>query len=205
MNLLALDCSTSRGSVALLSNGQLLFHEEFVAQRSHTAFLFSCLQRARALVPHVHRVTVGLGPGSYAGTRVAISAALGFQLGLGSELVGVPSVAALQTDAAEYLAISDARRDAFSFTHIRSGICLTGPRLATEEELHDLLAAHPELPVFSPEPLPGFDRATLALPSAVILAALGTQDAALVQRDILEPIYLREPHITQPKASAQKA
>jgi tRNA threonylcarbamoyladenosine biosynthesis protein TsaB len=197
MNLLALDCSTSRGSVALVSEGRLLFHEEFVAERSHTAFLFSCLQRARSMVPRIDQVALGLGPGSYAGTRVAISAALGFQLGLGSSLLGIPSVACLRTDEPEYLAISDARRDAFSFTHVRSGTCLVGPCLATEEELRELLARHPGLPVFAPEIL---ERASVALPCSVRLATLAAAGTGVVQRENLEPIYLREPHITQPKA-----
>ena len=200
MNLLALDCSTSRGSVALVSEGRLLFHEEFLAERSHTAFLFSCVQRARSMVREIDQVAVGLGPGSYAGTRVAISAALGFQLGLGCSLLGIPSVACLRTDEPEYLAISDARRDAFSFTHVRSGTCLVGPCLATEEELRELLARHPGLPVFAPEILPGFERASEALPCSVRLATLAAAGTGVVQRENLEPIYLREPHITQPKA-----
>jgi tRNA threonylcarbamoyladenosine biosynthesis protein TsaB len=200
MNLLALDCSTSRGSVALFSEGRMIFHKEFVAERSHTAFLFSCLQRARGLVPGIDQVAVGLGPGSYAGTRVAISAALGFQLGLGCSLLGIPSVAVLRTDEPEYLAISDARRDAFSFTHVRSGICLVGPCLATEEKLRELLERHPGLPVFAPAFLPGFERASVALPCSVRLATLAAAGTGVVQREHLEPIYLREPHITLPKA-----
>jgi hypothetical protein len=63
-----------------------------------------------------------------------------------------------------------------------------------------LLARHPGLPVFAPEILPGFERASVALPCSVRLATLAAAGTGVVQRENLEPIYLREPHITQPKA-----
>ena len=199
MNVLAIDCSTSRGSVALLCGGALRFSEEFLAERSHTATLFGCLERARELVDRPDIVAVGLGPGSYAGTRIAISAAIGFQLGLGSKLVGIPSVSALETDHAEYIAVGDARRDSYYFTRVQAGCCLQGPLLADELALHALLDAHPRLPVFAGEPLNAFPRAVTALPVASRIALLAAAGTGVVQQDGLQPIYLREPHITVPR------
>jgi tRNA A37 threonylcarbamoyladenosine modification protein TsaB len=131
--------------------------------------------------------------------RIAIGAALGFELGLGSDLLGLPSVAALETESAEYLAIGDARRDTFYFTRVRDGVCLEGPLLASETELTQRLEALPDLPVFACELLPAFPRATLALPCARRLARLAARDAGIVQRGNLEPIYLRDAYITLPK------
>ena len=93
MITLAIDTSTTRGGVALLSGGILQMEENFVADRSHSASLFSVLERARALIPgqHLDQVAIGLGPGSYAGVRIAIAAAIGFEFGLGARLVGIPS------------------------------------------------------------------------------------------------------------------
>jgi tRNA threonylcarbamoyladenosine biosynthesis protein TsaB len=111
MSLLAIDTSTQRGSVSLLetppdpgraaAESTVLFEEHFLADRSHSASLFAALEKARTFARQIDRVAVGLGPGSYAGVRIAIGAALGFELGLGSDLLGLPSVAALKTESAE--------------------------------------------------------------------------------------------------------
>lgn len=196
MTILAIDTSTNHGSVALLVDDALRLDETFAADRRAGAALFPVLERAAAAAPRVDRVAIGLGPGSYAGVRIAIAAALGWKLGRGAQLVGLPSVAALETDAPAYLAIGDARRDTFYFTHIESGLCSAGPLLATADELRALLAAHPALPVFTSAALPAFPAAEIALPSAARLARLACGRSTAGE---LEPIYLREPHITQPK------
>lgn len=199
MTILAIDTSTNHGTVALLVDGELRLDETFIADRRTSAALFPVLERALAAAPRVDQVAIGLGPGSYAGVRIAIAAALGLKLGCGAQLVGLPSVAALETDAADYLAIGDARRDTFYFTHVERGICAAGPLLATAEELRTLLAAHPALPVFSSATLPDFPSAQIALPSAARLARLAHAARGITATGDLEPIYLREPHITQPK------
>ena len=200
MTILAIDTSTNHGTVALLADGELRLDETFTADRSTSSTLFAVLERAVAIAPRVDQVAIGLGPGSYAGVRIAIAAAIGLELGLGARLVGLPSVAALETDAPSYLAIGDARRDTFYFTRVEDGLCLEGPLLATAAELHAHLAAHPALPVFTSVPLPAFPAAQIALPSAVRLARLAHTARGLTATGDLEPIYLREPHITQPKA-----
>ena len=199
MTILALDTSTDRGSVALLIDGQLALDENFTAGRSHSAILFAVLERARAKTQHLDTIAVGLGPGSYAGVRIAIAAAIGLELGMGARVVGIPSVAALETDATRYLAIGDARRETFYFTRVEGGQCLEGPLLVTESELRERLAASGGWPVFAPAHLPAFPDARIALPSAALLAQLAAAGRSIAAEGDLEPIYLREPHITQPK------
>jgi tRNA threonylcarbamoyladenosine biosynthesis protein TsaB len=198
MITLAIDTSTPRGSVAVFAYGDLVFDESFIADRSHSASLFASLERARGCSGHIHQVAVGLGPGSYAGVRIAIAAALAFDVALGAKLVGLPSVAALETDAAEYLAIGDARRNTFYFTHVVGSECVDGPRLLDEHALRELLEMFPSLPCYAGEPLAAFPSAQIAYPSAVILARLATDGKSVVATGDLEPIYLREPYITQP-------
>ena len=200
MTILAIDTSTNHGTVALLADGELRLDETFTADRTTSSTLFAVLERTVALASRVDQVAIGLGPGSYAGVRIAIAAAIGLELGLDARLVGLPSVAALETDAPAYLAIGDARRDTFYFTRVEDGLCLEGPLLATAAELHARLAAHPALPVFTSAPLPAFPAAQTALPSAARLARLAAAARGLTATGDLEPIYLREPHITQPKA-----
>jgi len=200
MITLALDTSTAHGSVALLVDGQLLLDERFSANRSHTASLFAFLEKARALTTRIDQIAVGLGPGSYAGVRIAIAASLGLELSTGARLVGIPSVAALDVPSPEYLAIGDARRETFYFTHVIEGTCLQGPLLATSSELATRLQSQLDLPIFATEEVPGFPQARLALPSAAILARLAADSRGIAATGDLEPIYLRDPHITRPKA-----
>lgn len=201
MITLAIDTSTTRGGVALLADGILRLEENFLADRSHSATLFAVLERALALVAgqRLDCVAVGLGPGSYAGVRIAIAAAIGLEIGLGAQPVGIPSVAALETNEPHFLAIGDARRETFYFTRIENGACVEGPLLATESELRARIAARASLPVFTNEALPAFPEARLALPSAATLARLAVKGIGTQSGSDLEPIYLREPHITQPK------
>lgn len=197
MITLAIETSTARGSVAVLENNYaLLFNEAFSAERSHSSQLFACLEHALAAAPRFDQIAVGLGPGSYSGVRIAISAAIGLSLGTGAALLGIPSTAAF--DAAEYFAIGDARRGAWYFSHVKDGVALEGPLLLDREALEARLAARATLPVFASEPL-DFPGVTLVFPTAENLARLAAEGRGITARGELEPIYLREPHITQPK------
>jgi tRNA threonylcarbamoyl adenosine modification protein YeaZ len=207
MITLAIDTSTPHGSIALLADGTLLLQEIFVSERSHSALLFAALEKARTLAEHVDQIAIGLGPGSYAGVRIAIAAALGLRLAFDAKLVGIPSVAALDTATetavgaswpTQYIVIGDARRDSFYFSQIENGVCTIGPLLATEAELREKLSTT-TLPIYATEPVPHFPEAQIAQPSAVKLAILASTNTGITATDNFEPIYLREPHITQPK------
>lgn len=199
MTILAIDTSTTLGSVALLVDGELRLDETFSADRSHTASLFTVLERARGLVEKIDMVAVGLGPGSYAGIRIAISAAIGFQIGIGARIVGLPSVAALETEATRYCAVGDARRETFYFARVEEGCCTDGPRLVNEAELHAALDTFSDWPVLVSAPLAVVPDATVVSPLASRLARLAAAGLSIIAEETLEPLYLREPHITQPK------
>ena len=199
MITLAIDTSTPQGSVAVLQDGAVIVNDQFMADRSHSASLFITLERVLAAYPKIDQIAIGLGPGSYAGIRISIAAALGLQLAHQAALVGLPSVAALPVHSKEYMAIGDARRETFYFTLVQNGICSDGPRLMTEEELRNALGQFPHLPVCASTALPGFADAQIVQPSAAILGRLAAAGAAITARGDLEPIYLREPHITRPK------
>jgi tRNA threonylcarbamoyladenosine biosynthesis protein TsaB len=195
---LAIETSTPGGSVALHDGSALLFSESFVSERGHSALLFPLLQAALRILPQPEQIAVGLGPGSYAGVRIGIASAMGLQLALRSQLVGLPSVAAFADVPERYLAIGDARRDTFYWTHVEQGVCLEGPLLLGKDELFQRLAQN-ELPIFSSEALSLGRAISQVHPSAVRLAEIAASGRGIVMRDTLEPIYLREAHITQPK------
>lgn len=202
MTILALETSTPRGSVALWRDGALILDEVFTADRSHSSALFPILERGRALAPRLDAIAVGLGPGSYAGVRISIAAALGLALADGARLIGLASVAALETSAPRYIAIGDARRETFYFSLVESGVCVEGPLLLDEPALQERLATMPGLPVFVPAAIPGFPQAEVVLPRASLLVEMAAQGKGILAEGDLEPLYLREPHITQPKARA---
>ncbi len=196
MITLAIDTSTPRGSVAVFAYGDLVFDEAFTADRSHSSSLFACLEQARKCTNRIHQIAIGLGPGSYAGVRIAIAAALGFELVLNAKLVGLPSIVAVDTEATEYLAIGDARRETFYFSRVLDRVCVDGPRLVSEAGMRDLLQTFPSQPCYTGTPLAAFPSAQVTPPSAAVLARLAAEGRSIVATGDLEPIYLREPHIT---------
>ena len=198
--ILAIDTSTPRGSIALLKGGHLVLDEVFACDRSQSSDLYLLLAKVRELAPVLTIIAVGMGPGSYAGVRISIATALGLSLSCGAELLGLASVAALETEAREYFAVGDARRDTFYYSRVRDGVCVEEPQLLDAAALADRLSAAPELPVFTTAPLPAFPRAVVSMPRAGKLAQLAADGQGILARGDFEPLYLREPYITQPKA-----
>jgi hypothetical protein len=116
-----------------------------------------------------------------------------------AKLAGIPSICALDVEIANYFVIGDARRQSFFFAKIEGGRLIEAPILKTIAELEAVIAEL-TLPVYAFEQLPRFPVAKLAYPSAGRLVEI----AGLHADDIdgtLEPIYLREPHITVAKAT----
>lgn len=199
MKVLAIDTSTENGSVALIDGAQVLLDEACISARNHGCALVPLLQRALEIAGRFDCIAIGLGPGSYAGVRIAIATAMGMSMATGAKLVGIPSVAAWECDADHHLAIGDARRDTFYFTKVERGICTEGPLLTDAAGLLAHVAQFPDWPVLSAEPLALVPHAKIALPRALTLARLAAQGRGICAEGDLEPLYLREPHITLPK------
>ena len=163
MKILALELSTSRGSLAWL-DGEIEFTREWPNDRKNSATFFDNLQAVRRKFGAPETITVGLGPGSYAGTRIAISAAIGIQLSCDARLIGYPSICAMECDAQEYCVIGDARRKSFFFARILKNEVIEGPTLFSELELKARLESlDPATPVFSSELLPQFHRPVIGV------------------------------------------
>ena len=199
MKTLALELSSAHGSLGWL-DGEIEFTCEWPNDRKNSAAFFENLQAARGKFGVPEMIIVGLGPGSYAGTRIAISAAIGLQLSCGARLIGYPSICAVGCDAQEYYVVGDARRKSFFFARILKNEVIEGPTLFSELELNAKLESlDAATPVFSSELLPQFDRPVIGFPSALILARLAKESQRGFFLPPLEPIYLREPLTTVPK------
>jgi tRNA threonylcarbamoyl adenosine modification protein YeaZ len=197
MKILALDLSTVRGGLTWVDENADLTRE-WPNDRKNSGPFFENLDAATKTFGAPETIIVGLGPGSYAGTRIAISAAIGLQLSSGAQLTGFPSICAIETDADDYCVIGDARRKSFFFARITANALTEGPLLFSEEELQKQITAV-DVPVFCSESLAQFPVATVAYPSARVLARLAREAHHSFSLPPLEPIYLREPHITMPR------
>ena len=202
MKILALELSAARGSLAWV-DADVEIAREWANDRKNSAALFENLDHVTKQFGAAEIIVVGLGPGSYAGTRVAISAAIGLQVSSGARLIGVPSICAMEI--AQYCVIGDARRKTFFFARNRANELVEGPTLFTEEELKSKLATvEADMPIFCSESLPQFPNAVIRYPSALVLARLAQGPQRSFSLQPLEPIYLREPHITMPKVASSK-
>lgn len=197
MKILALELSTPRGSLAWCDGDIAPFAREWPNDRKHSGAFFENLDvfAKKFGLPHV--IVVGLGPGSYAGTRIAISAAIGLQSSSGARLIGFPSICAIENAEADYCVIGDARRKSFFFARISGNELMEGPDLFGEEGLKDKLASvGSDTPVFCSESLSQFSRAMVRYPSAQVLARLAQDPNRNFRLPPLEPMYLREPYVT---------
>jgi tRNA threonylcarbamoyl adenosine modification protein YeaZ len=201
MKILALDLSTARGSLAWLGDVDLLVRE-WPNDRKHSGMFFENLQEVINALGLPETIVVGLGPGSYAGTRIAIASAIGLQTASKARLIGLPSICAIENADADYCVIGDARRRSFFFARIRAHELVEGPILFNERELNSKLDTLGEnMPVFCSETLPQFSSAMIRYPSAQLLARLAQNPNRNFKLPPLEPIYLREPHITTRKTT----
>ena len=75
-----------------------------------------------------------------------------------------------------------------------------GSTLMSEAELREKLdKLDSKMSIFTSEKLPQFERAEIRYPSAKVLARLANDSNRNFAEPPLEPMYLREPHITVPK------
>jgi tRNA threonylcarbamoyl adenosine modification protein YeaZ len=221
---LSIDTAGTPASVALSAAGTLLVEISWRTRHNHSAELLPAIERALATAAvereQIGAIFVDRGPGSYGGLRVGISTAMGLALALGADLLGVGRLEldayAHAAFAGELCAVHQAGRGDLAWAVYRADPSgrlaeVTAPRLTTFDQLKD---AAPSGALFCGELqgieaqiadlLPGARLATAAtcIRHAAALAELGWSRYVAGSRDnplALEPLYLREPSITQPK------
>ncbi|RMG45540.1 MAG: tRNA (adenosine(37)-N6)-threonylcarbamoyltransferase complex dimerization subunit type 1 TsaB [Candidatus Dadabacteria bacterium] len=120
MNILAIDTSTSRASVALKTNAGELHTASGSGINSHNEELAllveSLLEQAKLKASHLDKILIGSGPGSFTGLRIGFAFAKGLALSCSSALKSVCSFKAAAAAgrscvAGGVLVIADARRE----------------------------------------------------------------------------------------------
>ena len=99
MRILALECSTDVGSLALLAGGQVVWERSWAGLQGHrqawVAGLNEWVRRGEIPLGEVDLFAVGVGPGAFSGLRMAISLMQGLALPVQAPLHAVSSGAAL--------------------------------------------------------------------------------------------------------------
>ena len=94
--LLAIDTATSAGSVAVSAGDSILALRTFQAPREHSRRLFPEIDRALddagGQRGQIGAVAVTIGPGSFTGLRIGLSAAKGLCMALEASLVGLSTL-----------------------------------------------------------------------------------------------------------------
>ena len=207
MKILSLDSSSPVASVAFVSfikgTPEVLFEKQTPHARSDSAALFEGLRDAVERCGLPDALCVGLGPGSYNGLRAGIAAARGFATARNLPLYAIPSPLALHGPDEGFWALGDARGGHYWIARMQLGVFVEEPRLLSPAETQSHLHSHANLPVLGSAALPKIESLVIATPSAVRLAILAEKnDPSFLVSGTPEPIYLKPPHITPPRATA---
>jgi tRNA threonylcarbamoyladenosine biosynthesis protein TsaB len=184
---LVIENSSAPGSLTLAREG-VVVHECVFHGAGELA---TEVARVIEVFTRLDRVIVGIGPGSYTGLRVSIATAFGLGFATGCQRIGCPSI--LGFAERDYTVVGDARRGSFFFARIAGGVIAEGPRLLPKTDLSNLAGNLPGVPLFAVGPMPELPQVEVKVPSARFLLSKEGSYAPLG-----EPIYLKEPHITQP-------
>lgn len=221
---ISIDTSTAWGGVAISHEGTLLAETTWKPGQNHTVELYPNINRlldiAHAQTTDIRAVFVAIGPGSFNGLRAGVSAAKGLAFSLNIPLKGIST---LEIEAYPFAfttlpicPLHDAGRGEIAVALYRQQDgwqCLAHEHLTTIDklpaEIYEKTIFCGEIPDGNIEKLiellgekaviPGLE-ARLRRPS--MLARLGWQHLQAEGADntaTLQPIYLRQPPITQRK------
>jgi tRNA A37 threonylcarbamoyladenosine modification protein TsaB len=182
---LLIENSTSRGTLAVADEHKILLRCEF----GKSGELARAIEETFLMLGVPDEIVVGIGPGSYTGLRIASAMAVGIEAAIGCPAYGCPS--ALGYPAASYHVVGDARLGAVFFASVDNKHITRGPELLPVEEFRELRSRLGSAPVFAVGPVPGCEELEIVRPAAEYL---GRCRESFVET--LEPLYLKEPHIT---------
>lgn len=189
---LAIDTSSSRGSVAL-GNTKVVANEILFSDgQRHSRTLFPALMKIGLPRLQLSRIIVGLGPGSFSGIRVALAAAQAIGLAQNAPVVGICSAYSVARQYAHVTRLgvfADAKRGEIYCTIFARGELEKPTFLIKREELEEYVSKL-TLAV-SAEPLPFVPER--AEPRAEDFLSFPEDFPGWVKDEFLEPIYLREP------------
>ena len=200
MKILTLEFSTDRRSVAVGFDSKVRGFREDSSNPGASAFVLieDALKQAGIDRGDIECVSVGIGPGSYTGIRIAISIAQGWQIARGVKLLGISSIdciaakLALSGASGKYRILVDAQRGEFYSADfdISDGKYEQKNNLkivSYEEAIH---TRESDRIIVSPD-VTRFPNSTELFPDAQTLYHLSCKRTDFIDGERLEPIYLR--------------
>ncbi|MDE2579676.1 MAG: tRNA (adenosine(37)-N6)-threonylcarbamoyltransferase complex dimerization subunit type 1 TsaB [Hyphomicrobiales bacterium] len=221
MNILAIDTSLGAAAACVLdaATGATLAQESIAMARGHDEAIVAVIERVCAAaggLERVGKVAVTVGPGSFTGIRVGLSAARAIGLAAGVPVVGVSSLAAycapivVDFPAAVAAAAIDARHGRVFLMAVANGKPVVAPRLVGPREGARMLGQGPiriagsgamsiAIEAWSAgavcEPAPD-----AGAPDIAFVARLGA--AASPETAPARPLYLKAPDVKIPASAA---
>ena len=175
-NVLAIDTSTSKTSVALICDGKVIFNQSHTDPLAHGEVLPKLVAQALALNNKIDLVAVGMGPGPFTGLRVGVAFAQSFALASEIDWVGVCSLDAMAAgiNKGEFILSTDARRKERFWARYKDGLRITDPAVSNASELEKF-----GIPILNEGEY---------YPDPVALAKI-----AQSSKSVEQPIYIRKP------------
>ncbi|HBI32749.1 MAG: tRNA (adenosine(37)-N6)-threonylcarbamoyltransferase complex dimerization subunit type 1 TsaB [Verrucomicrobiaceae bacterium] len=208
--ILALETSVAQATMILANESGILSQKSFRSERSQECDLFTPLLDLLSKLPSdtkLSAIVVGIGPGSYNGTRVGIATAQAIAQVHGCRVAGLCSFEGVPEAFLNKTiwAVGDARRDSYFLMPVQNGRAQIPPKLLDKEEFSIRLAKceGPKVTFESPERLPENIGCLESHSSAGGLLKSFLARSPEEQEDLLnvpiEAFYLRPPHITKSK------
>jgi len=118
LKILGIDTSSKFLGIALTDGSTLIREEMHLLERRHSSLLVikikEMLEKVDFSIDDVDAFVIGLGPGSFTGLRIGVSAVKGFGIATDKPCIGVPSIDALALNVDEenklIVPIIDAKR-----------------------------------------------------------------------------------------------
>lgn len=222
--VLAIDSAQERCAVAVRAAGRTVAQRVLTGGKGHAEAVLPLVAETLAAAGvgygDLQLLAATTGPGVFTGVRVGLAAVLGLRIALGIPAVGIGTlVATAATARAEgaagrILVVNDARRDEVYL----QGFAVDG---TPEDDVALLPLAEALGRAGAPAVLVGTAAHAImallpaaaalcvhdgsALPDAGIVAALAEAAARSAQPPAPRPLYVRAPHITQPRVPGKDA
>lgn len=118
LNLLSIDTSTDNLSISVMKKGEIAVNKNRIKKYGASdavRFIENSLIKAEIKLPQLDSFVIGLGPGSFTGLRIAVSAVKGLSMALNIPVIGISSFYSCVNQLPEKLkravVVSDAKRN----------------------------------------------------------------------------------------------